>query len=132
MFSLGSIMAQVFLPRSVPAFVFLVNHSPAVERNIIKEEKLNIMSIMKSDTNTGRPDGSVTAGQLGNLHGSGSPVCDLTSAVVAAGTSAATSAPVLAVSHRGETMHVPALHYGSDGSGSGSSFLTPARRARSR
>ncbi len=92
------------------------------------------MSIMKSDTgiNTGRPDGSVTAGQLGNLHGSGSPVCDLTSAVVAAGTSAATSAPVLAVSHRGETMHVPALHYGSDGSGSGSSFLTPARRARSR
>ncbi len=75
------------------------------------------------------------SGAFGISHGSGSPVCEPTSAIVAAGTTAATSAPVLAVSHRsGETMQVqvPVLHYGSDGSGSGSSFLTPARRQRSR
>ena len=83
--------------------------------------------------------GAAQPGALLDSHGSGSPVCDPKTAAsaVAVGTTAATSAaPVMAISsHRsGETLQVsaPILHYGSDTSGSGSSFLTPARRSRSR
>ncbi len=74
-------------------------------------------SNMRSDSNTGdnRPDGAVNGFQLGIQHGSGSPVCELTtSAAVAAGTSAATSAaPVMAVSHRSGEMEWGGLRFKS-------------------